>query len=206
MRTEADWNRKANEAAYTATLNELNTNYVEATEALADAQRRINLYANQTRLTEQTLNLLLKSFAADQTVHLLDLGVGELGEHPFGPAPLIRAARIERAERLRQVPESLILSGAFIHQDSHGGGGVITSFDARDGPPRPLQVRQIARFVLEASRRDQVYLRVQPDRLRHQPRQRRKLESDKMLAGQEADQVGSRKDGSAIDQLHRGPR
>ncbi|MDR3706059.1 MAG: TolC family protein [Paludibacteraceae bacterium] len=67
MRKEADWNQKANDAAYVATVNELRTNYYQALEAYEDAQRRIKLYANQTRLSEQTLNLMLKNFTASST-------------------------------------------------------------------------------------------------------------------------------------------
>jgi outer membrane protein TolC len=67
MRKEADWNQKANDAAYVATLNELRTNYYQALEAYEDARRRVTLYANQTRLSEQTLNVMLKNFTASST-------------------------------------------------------------------------------------------------------------------------------------------
>ena len=67
MRKEADWNQKANDASYVSTVNELRTNYYQALEAYEDAQRRIKLYANQTRLSEQTLTLMLKNFTASST-------------------------------------------------------------------------------------------------------------------------------------------
>ncbi len=75
--------------------------------------------------------------------------------------------------------------------------------DSSHSPPLRLQSREVAPLVLLSALRDQIQLRVQPIRLRHEPGQRGQFQPDEMLAGQEADQIRGREDGPAIDELHR---
>jgi outer membrane protein TolC len=63
MRTEADLLKTASAQNYTATANNLQTEYYQAIQLYKDAQRRMSLYANQYSLANKTLNIMLKSFA-----------------------------------------------------------------------------------------------------------------------------------------------
>lgn len=73
MKAEADWQKTANNQAYAATTNSLKTEYYQALEAFQDAQRRMKLYDKQFQLSEQTLNLLLKSFSTGSSSGLNDV-------------------------------------------------------------------------------------------------------------------------------------
>lgn len=73
MKKEVEFQQVANNQAYTATNNNLKTEYYQAMEALDNAQRRINLYDKQSNLSEQTLNLLLKSFSSALGNNLSDV-------------------------------------------------------------------------------------------------------------------------------------
>jgi hypothetical protein len=76
---------------------------------------------------------------------------------------------------------------------------VIAAINASDLPAALLQVGEVSRLVLEASRRDQVYLRIQPHRLVDKPGHRRELQPDQMLACQEPDEIGRGEDWGATD-------
>ena len=56
--------------------------------------------------------------------------------------------------------------------------------------------------MLEAALLDDVQLRVVSDRALDEARQAGQLERREVLAGEEADEVGGREDGLAVDQLH----
>lgn len=73
MQSEADWQKTANNQAYMAANNSLITEYYQALEAFQDAKRRMSLYEKQSKLSEQTLNLLLKSFSSGSTNGLNDV-------------------------------------------------------------------------------------------------------------------------------------
>ena len=91
--------------------------------------------------------------------------------------------------------------------ESRGGRRVvIAGVHSRHAPPVAFERRQIAGLVLEASPRNQIDLRIEPDRPLHQPGHRRQLQADEMLAGQEADEIRRGKDGVATDELHRRSR
>jgi outer membrane protein TolC len=64
MQTEADLMKSATEQGYKATSNSLQTEYYEALQLYQDAQRRIKLYENQSRLAKQSLDIMIKSFSA----------------------------------------------------------------------------------------------------------------------------------------------
>jgi outer membrane protein TolC len=63
MRTEADLLKTATAQNYTASANNLQTEYYQAVQLYQDSQRRMTLYANQYSLANKTLNIMLKSFA-----------------------------------------------------------------------------------------------------------------------------------------------
>jgi outer membrane protein TolC len=64
MQTEADLMKSATEQGYKAASNSLQTEYYEALQLYQDAQRRIKLYENQSRLAKQSLDIMIKSFSA----------------------------------------------------------------------------------------------------------------------------------------------
>lgn len=64
MQTEADLMKSATEQGYNAASNSLQTEYYEALQLYQDAQRRIKLYENQSRLAKQSLDIMIKSFSA----------------------------------------------------------------------------------------------------------------------------------------------
>ena len=64
MQTEADFLKSANAQSYKATVNSLQTEYYQAMQLNQDAQRRRKLYADQSQLASQSLEIMLKSFAS----------------------------------------------------------------------------------------------------------------------------------------------
>ncbi len=67
MQTEADLLKSANEQGYKAVSNSLQTEYYEALQLYQDAERRMNLYANQSQLAKKTLDIMIKNFSASGT-------------------------------------------------------------------------------------------------------------------------------------------
>jgi len=63
MISETELLTTATRQNYKATANSLQTDYYEALELYQDAQRRIILFDNQSKLTEKTLDIMLKSFS-----------------------------------------------------------------------------------------------------------------------------------------------
>jgi outer membrane protein TolC len=63
MQTEADLQKAATVQSYAASANNLKTEYYQAVQLYQDAQRRIDLYANQSMLAAQSLDIMMKSFA-----------------------------------------------------------------------------------------------------------------------------------------------
>jgi outer membrane protein TolC len=64
MRTETDLMKSASEQGYKATVNSLQTEYVEAIQLFEDAKRRIQLYENQSLLAKKSLDIMIKSFSS----------------------------------------------------------------------------------------------------------------------------------------------
>jgi len=64
MQVEADLLKSANMQDYRATTNGLQTEYYQAMQLYLDAQRRSKLYAGQFHLASQSLDIMLRSFAA----------------------------------------------------------------------------------------------------------------------------------------------
>lgn len=64
MQAEAIFMKAATEQGYKATSNSLQTEYYEALQLYQDAQRRINLYENQSLLAKKSLNIMIKTFSA----------------------------------------------------------------------------------------------------------------------------------------------
>lgn len=64
MQEEVKLQKVATQLGYLATANSLQTEYYEAVQNYQDAQRRISLYARQDQLSNQSLNILMKSFSA----------------------------------------------------------------------------------------------------------------------------------------------
>jgi outer membrane protein TolC len=64
MQTEADYLKSANSQNYKATANSLQTEYYQAMQLYQDAQRRVNLYADQYQLASKSLDIMFKSFAS----------------------------------------------------------------------------------------------------------------------------------------------
>ncbi len=72
MQTESGYLKAASENNYVATTNELKIAYLEALQQYHDAKRRVKLYQNQRELTQKSVDILLKSFAAS-SVALTDI-------------------------------------------------------------------------------------------------------------------------------------
>lgn len=72
MQTESSYLKAASENNYVATANALKIAYLEALQQYHDAKRRIKLYQNQRELTQKSVDILLKSFAAS-TVGLTEI-------------------------------------------------------------------------------------------------------------------------------------
>ena len=64
MQTESGYLKAASKNNYVATANALKIAYLEALQQYQDAKRRIKLYQNQRELTQKSVDILLKSFAA----------------------------------------------------------------------------------------------------------------------------------------------
>lgn len=72
MQTESGYLKAASKNNYVATANALKIAYLEALQQYQDAKRRIKLYQNQRELTQKSVDILLKSFAAS-TVGLTEI-------------------------------------------------------------------------------------------------------------------------------------
>jgi outer membrane protein TolC len=64
MQTEANLMKSATEQSYQNTSNALQTEYYEALQLFQDAQRRMQLYENQSLLAKKSLEIMIKSFSA----------------------------------------------------------------------------------------------------------------------------------------------
>ncbi|MDD4970979.1 MAG: TolC family protein [Paludibacter sp.] len=67
MQSESAYLKKASEQNYQATANGLQTEYYEALQLYNDAQRRMKLYENQSKLAQKTLDILIKSFSSSSS-------------------------------------------------------------------------------------------------------------------------------------------
>ncbi|MCE5331059.1 MAG: TolC family protein [Bacteroidales bacterium] len=70
MQTEISFLKAASEQNYQATANALQTEYYETLQLYYDAQRRMKLYENQSKLAQKSLDIMIKTFsssAADMT-------------------------------------------------------------------------------------------------------------------------------------------
>ena len=67
MQSESSFLKKASEQNYQATANGLQTDYFEALQLYHDAQRRMKLYENQSKLTHKTLDILIKTFSSSSS-------------------------------------------------------------------------------------------------------------------------------------------
>jgi len=67
MQQEVELMKTANQQGYQATANALQTEYYKAMQLHHDSERRMKLYADQNQLASQSLDILLKSFAASGT-------------------------------------------------------------------------------------------------------------------------------------------
>lgn len=67
MQTETSFLKAASEQNYQATANALQTEYYEALQLYYDAQRRMKLYENQSKLAQKSLNILIKTFSSSTT-------------------------------------------------------------------------------------------------------------------------------------------
>ena len=63
MQTETDFQKVATAQSFTATANNLQTEYYQAVQLYQDAQRRVVLYTNQSLLAGKSLDIMIKSFA-----------------------------------------------------------------------------------------------------------------------------------------------
>jgi len=63
MQSEAGFLKTATAQNYTASANNLKTEYFQAVQLYEDAQRRINLYTNQGLLAEKSLDIMMKGFS-----------------------------------------------------------------------------------------------------------------------------------------------
>ena len=64
MQTETQFLKTASEQNYQAAVNSLQTEYYEALQLYNDAQRRMKLYENQSRLAQKSMDILLKTFSS----------------------------------------------------------------------------------------------------------------------------------------------
>jgi len=67
MKTETDLLSEAARHGIQTTANSLQTDYYDAIQNLQDAQRRMELYSRQYKLSTQTLNILVRSFSSSGT-------------------------------------------------------------------------------------------------------------------------------------------
>jgi outer membrane protein TolC len=73
MRTETALMKKATEQDYKATSNALQTEYFEAVQAYQDAERRLELYKNQSLLANKSLDIMVRSYASSAGSGLTDI-------------------------------------------------------------------------------------------------------------------------------------
>ncbi|HEY5590759.1 MAG TPA: TolC family protein, partial [Paludibacter sp.] len=64
MQTETNYLKTATQQNYQATANSLQTDYYEALQNYSDAQRRMKLYENQSKLAQKSLDILIKTFSS----------------------------------------------------------------------------------------------------------------------------------------------
>lgn len=64
MQTETSFLKAASEQNYQATANALQTEYYEALQLYYDAQRRMKLYENQSKLAQKSLDIMIKTFSS----------------------------------------------------------------------------------------------------------------------------------------------
>jgi len=64
MRDETDFLKTANVQSYKSAANTLQTEYYQALQRYHDAQRRIKLYADQTQLSNKSLEIQIRNFGA----------------------------------------------------------------------------------------------------------------------------------------------
>jgi len=64
MQTETNYLKTATQQNYQATANSLQTDYYEALQNYSDAQRRMKLYDNQSKLAQKSLDILIKTFSS----------------------------------------------------------------------------------------------------------------------------------------------
>ncbi len=67
MKKEVDFMKSASEKTYQATSNQLQAEYYEALQLYQDAQRRIKLYENQSRLANKSLDITIKDFSSSSS-------------------------------------------------------------------------------------------------------------------------------------------
>jgi outer membrane protein TolC len=63
MQAEADLLKEATTQNYTASANNLKSEYYQAVQLYQDAQRRLTLYTNQSLLASKSLDIMMKSFS-----------------------------------------------------------------------------------------------------------------------------------------------
>ena len=63
MQSEADYMITSSEQGYKSTENALQTEYYEVLQLYQDANRRMKLYENQSRLAKKSLDIMIKSFS-----------------------------------------------------------------------------------------------------------------------------------------------
>lgn len=64
MQMETSFLKAASEQNYQATANALQTEYYEALQLYYDAQRRMKLYENQSKLAQKSLDIMIKTFSS----------------------------------------------------------------------------------------------------------------------------------------------
>jgi len=67
MQSESAFLKKASEQNYQATANSLQAEYYEALQLYNDAQRRMKLFENQSKLAQKTLDILIKTFSSSSS-------------------------------------------------------------------------------------------------------------------------------------------
>ncbi len=67
MQTEAGLQKTATEQNYSASANNLKTEYYQAVQLYQDAQRRIDLYSNQSLLARKSLDIMIRRFTVSDS-------------------------------------------------------------------------------------------------------------------------------------------
>lgn len=73
QQAETKFSKLATQQNYQATANALQTEYYEALQMYNDAQRRMKLYDNQSRLAKKMLDISIKSFSSSTNTGLTDI-------------------------------------------------------------------------------------------------------------------------------------